>query len=505
MRKFLIIGVVVAVLGVGGWFAYQRFVLPAQNQAQEPAYETVQVKRGNVASTVSATGNIEPEAEVSLLFRGAGPVARVLVAEGDAVKDGQLLAELETTDQTLALAQSKVAQEISEAQLKKLEAPPDAMDVAAAQAAVEVAQAGVASAEASQEGARSALVSAQASYSDLVDDVTDVQRTINTSQVRQAETNLKQAQQRYDKIKEQPDAGMMPQAVELEQATINYEVAKAQVAKTEEPATQAAIAQALNQIAQATNQIAQAQSAFRQAQAQVVNAQNSLDNLLDGPKAEDIQIARAQVKQAQLNQLQAENALANSRIVAPFDGVISKVNVKEGEQSANGQPAVVLTDLSIFHMKVLVDEVDVRQVAVGQPVRLSVDALPGVEITGTVTQIAPTAANVNNVVAYEVTIVPDATDAPLRAGMSATAIVTTADVDDAILVPNRYISLDRDTGKATVYKMVAGKPVLQEVELGLRNERESQVLAGLQDGDEIALVTQSGAEQLRGALFGGGE
>ena len=107
-------------------------------------------------------------------------------------------------------------------------------------------------------------------------------------------------------------------------------------------------------------------------------------------------------------------------------------------------------------------------------------------------------------VAYEVTIVPDPTDAPLRAGMSATAIITTAEVDDVILVPNRYITLDRDTGKAYVYKMVDGQPVRQEIELGLRNERESQVVAGLQDGDELALVTQTSEQQLRGALFGGG-
>jgi HlyD family secretion protein len=154
-------------------------------------------------------------------------------------------------------------------------------------------------------------------------------------------------------------------------------------------------------------------------------------------------------------------------------------------------------------MNVLVDEIDVRQVAVEQPVRLSIDALPDAEVTGKITRISPTAANVNNVVAYEVTIVPDATDAPLRAGMSATAIITTAEVDDVVLIPNRFITLDRDTGKAYVYKMVNDQPALQEVELGLRNDRESQVLAGLDAGDTLALVTQSGAEQLR-ALFGGG-
>jgi HlyD family secretion protein len=489
MKRFLIFLVVAIILGAAGWFAYQRFVVQPQAQAQQPSYETSAVKRGNVLSTVSATGSIEPKAEVSLLFRSAGTVQNVLVAVGEAVKQGQQLAELDTTDLTLALAQAKVSQEISAAQLKKLEAPPDPMDVAAAQAAVEVAQAGVS-------GAEAALASAQAGYQDLLAGPNTTQQTINNSQLRQAEIALNQAQQAYNKIKDQPDAGMFPQAAELERATSSYEVAKAQAAKTEEPATQA-------QLAQGLNQIAQAQSGLRQAQAQVVNAQNSLSDLLKGPKQEDIDIARAQLKQAQLSQLQAEHALANAQLVAPFDGVISQLNVKQGEQSTNGLPAVVLTDLNGFTMKVLVDEIDVRQVAVGQSVRLSIDALPDAEITGKVTKISPSAANVNNVVAYEVTIVPDPTDEPLRAGMSATAIITTAEVDDAVLIPNRYITLDRDTGKAYVYKLVNNQPALQEIELGLRNERESQVLAGLDAGDTIALVTQSGAEQLR-ALFGGG-
>jgi len=220
-------------------------------------------------------------------------------------------------------------------------------------------------------------------------------------------------------------------------------------------------------------------------------------------KEEDLAIARAQVKQAQLNVLQAENALANARLVAPIDGVVSQVNIKIGEIANNARPAVVLTDLSQFKMKVLVDEMDVRQVAIGQRVRLSVDALPGAEIAGKVTEISPVASNINNVVAYEVTVVPDDTDQPLRVGMSATAIITTADVDDVILAPNRFITVDRNTGNAYVFKLVNGEPVRQQVELGLRNERESQILAGLQAGDQLAFVTQTSEERLRGALFGG--
>jgi len=120
-----------------------------------------------------------------------------------------------------------------------------------------------------------------------------------------------------------------------------------------------------------------------------------------------------------------------------------------------------------------------------------------------VTKVSPTANDVGGVVAYEVTIVPEPSNAPLRAGMSATAVITTAKVENVLLLPNRYIRLDRDTGRAFVNKMQGNEPVLQEIELGLRNERQSQILAGLADGDSVALVLTSSEEELRGALFGG--
>ena len=65
--------------------------------------------RGNLVSTVSATGAIEPEGQVSLIFRGAGRVGEVLVKEGDAVTAGQVLARLETDELDLALAQAETA------------------------------------------------------------------------------------------------------------------------------------------------------------------------------------------------------------------------------------------------------------------------------------------------------------------------------------------------------------------------------------------------------------
>ncbi len=496
MRRFLIILVILLLLAAGGWAGYTFYYLPRLVAQQTPSYETLPVKRGSIASTVSGTGNIEPESEVSLTFRGAGWISKVLVSAGQTVGKGQLLAELDTTDLTLSLALSKVQLEISQAQLAKLAAPPDPDDVAAAQAAIEVAQTSVAGAEAS-------LAAAQANYRQLFvgQDVTASQTTLDEANLRQAEINVKEARQSYNRVKDQPNIGELPQSAQLEKATVALEVARAQVSLTGENR----VADPTNgQVVSALNQIAQAQTQVRQAQSNVVTAQNSLRKLLEGAKAEDLTISRAQVKQSQLNQLQAENSLANAQLIAPLDGVISQVNVRQGELAGGALAAVKLADLQNFHMTVLVDEIDVRQVQVGQLVRLSVDALPDNDLTGQITEIAPTANNVNGVIAYEVTIVPDATDAPLRAGMSATAVVTTAKVDNVILLPNRFIQVDRETKQAFVNKMVNGQPVLQELELGLRNEQESQIVAGLTDGDEVALITQSSEEALRGALFGGG-
>ena len=490
MKRLLTAIITIAVLGGAGWFGFQRFQESRAQLDEQPTYETVSVERGTISSTVSATGSIEPEAEVALSFRASGRVEQVLVSVGQPVEAGQLLAQLDVTDASLALEQAEVSLQISRAQLDKLEKPPSDSDIIASQANVTVAQASVASSEAT-------LASAQASYRALIAGASPEEIAVQESQVRQAAVNVRQAQSAYDEVKNFPDAGASPQAVQLEQNTIALEVAQAQLALTQKGADEA-------QIAAALAQIAQAELGVRQARSNLLVAQDALDALLEGPSAEDLEISRAQVRQAELSKQQAEITLNNAMLYAPITSVVSQVNLRQGELYGGGAlPAIVLTDLVSFHMTVLVDELDVRQVQIGQIVRLSLDALPDADITGQVTKVSPTARDVGGVVAYEVEIVPDTTDAQLRAGMSATAIITTAQVDNILRVPNRFIQLDRESGRAFVQKIINDVPSLQEIEMGLRNDRFTQVLAGLSDEDQIALIRSSSEDQLRSAIFGG--
>jgi HlyD family secretion protein len=455
MRKALIIVVVIAILAVGGWFGYQRYS-QAQAVASIPDYTVVAVTRGNITSTVSATGTVLPERQAGLSFQSAGTIVKVAVKVGDQVTAGQLLAQLDTTDIELAVRQAQVGLRTAQAQLRQLQASPNASDLAAAQAA---------------------LTSAQAAYQQLLKGADADQLAAARAAVEQAKVVLDQAQQAYDKIKDMPNAGMMPQSMQLQQATINYETAQAQYRVTTRGANQAQLAAS---------------------QAQIAQAQAALDRLKRGATQEQLEIAQAAVEQAQLAVEQAQRRLENARLTAPWAGVVTAVNIVEGTLAQPALPALQLADISQFHINVQVDEVDIASIAEGQPVTIELDALPDQPLTGHVSALAPSAtAGTSGVIVYQVTILFDPTDAPLRAGMSATATITSNSRQDALLVPNRAILLERGTSKTYVERLVNGQPQKVEVRLGLRDEQQSEIRDGLTEGDQVVIRKVTSLERLQ--------
>lgn len=459
MRKGLVIVLVVSVLAVVGWFAYQQF--NRSRAAEAPAWEVVNVQRGDISATVSATGAVLPEQQANLAFQTAGVVAALGVEVGDAVQAGQVLAQLDTTDLQLAVRQAEISVRQAEAQLRQLSEGPSVSDVAAAQAALE---------------------SAQSSYQQLLKGADQDQLTVTRAQVEQARASLEQAQQAYDRVKDQPNVGMLPQSLQLQQATLSYQTALAQYRVNSRGATASQVAAA---------------------QAQVAQAQASLDRLKQGPTAEQLEIARAGIDQAQVALEQAQRRLQNARIVAPWDGTVTNVNIVFGVLIQPSAPALQIADLSRFHLDVQVDEVDVAGITEGQPVTVEVDALPDVRLTGRVLRVAPSAtATTTGGVSYLVRVDIDPTDVTLRAGMSATATIIASTRQSVLLIPNRTVQLERETGRTFVERLVAGQPQKVEVRLGLRDEQQVEVRAGLQDGDQLVIRNRSSLQQLQQS-FGG--
>ncbi|NOX61190.1 MAG: HlyD family efflux transporter periplasmic adaptor subunit [Chloroflexi bacterium] len=472
----------VALVLVGGisWYGYN--VTGREKEPPPPDYEIYTVTRGDLAATVSATGVVEPAAEVNLVFRTAGPVAAVYVEVGDEVEAGQLLAELQTEELVLAREQAMVGLRLAQARLKQAQTPPDAADLAAAQAALE--------------SARASLAAAKAAYQDLLRGPSAAQRRSLEAAEKRAKVLLDAAQAAYNEIAHLPNAGMLPQAIQLQQATIDYEVAKANAEVALAPPSAGQKAAALAQIAQAESALAQAQA--------------SLERLKRGPLPQDLEILQIQVDQAQIAVDQAELALRHARIIAPIDGVVGAVSIRANEVPNPAAPAITLTDPSGYHVTLHVDEIDIGRIRVGQPARVSIDALEGLELAGVVTRIAPTAAGGGglggaSIVTYEVRVDLEPTDAALRSGLTATVVIITDEVHDVVILPNRVMRLDRQTGQTYVEKIVDGAPRRVDLEIGLRNEQFSQILSGVEEGDQLAVRRTDTGEILRQRFFGGGD
>ena len=516
MKRVLLIVLILAVV-VGVSIAGYQFLNPAPyNIGQDPNVEVILVDRDTILSTINATGRIDPKAEVLVNFETNGVVSEVLVERGQRVRAGTPLARLGTDDLELAVqrAQSELAR--SEAQLEQLYQPALAEEVVAARAGVDSARVSLERVLAGPRpdeiaAARAAVDSARANLERVQEGPGDDEITAAAASLRRAEVALKQAQWAYDQVAYRGDVGAMPQADQLEQATIDYETALANYNIAVRGPTDADLAAARSQLAQAETSLARllespTQADAAVAQSQLAQAQASLARLLEGPGQAEVAAAQSAVDTARVGLEQAQLNLAKATLVSPIDGVVAEVNVKRGE-SPSGQPAVVVVDDSAYHINLEVDEIDIGRVTTGQRVTIAVDAIPDQDFAGHVSSISPgpIQGTSSGIVAYDVIVALDSSDPRLLSGMTADATIETERLENVLVVPNRAVSIDRSKGEPVAYVEKVdqnGQPVRTEIELGLRNETVSQVLEGLQEGDQVVIQTLSGREQLQRAFQG---
>lgn len=163
-------------------------------------------------------------------------------------------------------------------------------------------------------------------------------------------------------------------------------------------------------------------------------------------------IARANVPQARATLRSDETNLRKATIKSPIDGVVLTRKVDPGQTVAATLQAPVLftiaEDLHKMDLQVDVDEADVGQVQVGQPVTFTVDAWPGRTYRGVVKRLGYGSQTKDGVVSYPATISVDNTDLSLRPGMTATAEIVTVTRSNALLVPNAALRFSPTSGDA---------------------------------------------------------
>jgi HlyD family secretion protein len=221
---------------------------------------------------------------------------------------------------------------------------------------------------------------------------------------------------------------MLPQSVQLQQATNNYQAAKARYDALFAAPEADRVAQARAQVKQAQAQVDRllkpaTASEMAEAQAMVRQAQAQLGLLQAGAREQEIAAAAAAVQQAQAALQAAQARLADTELRAPFAGTLASLQVRTGEQVAAGMPIAELGDLSAWQIETVdLTELDIVRVQPGQKVALTFDAIPDLELPGTVVQVKPLGVERLGDMTYVVVVRPDVTDARLRWNM--TAVVT---------------------------------------------------------------------------------
>ncbi len=195
------------------------------------------------------------------------------------------------------------------------------------------------------------------------------------------------------------------------------------------------------------------------------------------------------MKQAEAQRSAVNIRLSYTQIVSPLAGVVSQVTAQEGETIVTGlQVANLITvlDTSRLEMWIYVDETDISQVKIGQPLEFRVDAWPEQVFKGTVAAIYPEPDVRENIVYYRALVAVSAEQAKLlRPEMTTQVQIVVAEKADALRLPNA--ALKWVDGRQLVFVQQSDGSVRQVVpELGLVGVSHSEVTGGLQAGEMVA-------------------
>ncbi len=245
----------------------------------------------------------------------------------------------------------------------------------------------------------------------------------------------------------------------------------------------------------------EAPSVQRQAEIDFERAERAL---LQGRKDVVTRTEQAQAKMREVGaDLERQRSMQNVvmevmqgfTVKAPSSGMVIYVREWNGRKKGAGaqinpwEPAVAtLPDLSKMESMTYINEIDVRKVAVGQPVRITLDSDPDKQLEGTVSAVANVGEQRPNSDAkvFEVKINVKAPDTTLRPGMTTGNIIETARLTDVLSIPLEAVSTADNVSYAFVRR--GGRTVRQEITVGAMNDTHVVVSAGLEENEQVLLV-----------------
>jgi len=474
MSRNRVIALALSVLVIGSLFAMAR-VRGARKQVKTTEQihqelgmpvQTASVQLGRIEDTIPVTGSIKALDTVTLSSKIPGKVAYVQYREGDAVRRGDIVVQLDRSDAEANLRQALAGLETAQARLSQARTGASVTEV---QSTAAIRQ------------ASAALAAAQANLEKIRHGARSQERMMAESQVTTAKANLDNAEANLRRMKQLYDQGAIA-AAQLDVAQTQRDVAKAQhdaavqnLSLVEEGARREDVRAAEAQVEQAKEALATAKANY---------GQNAL-------RREDIKSALAGVSQAQAQVALAREQVANTSIRAPIDGLIAQRLTEPGQTVTPGVPLMAMVNLTTVYFQADVSETVLAKVRAGQPVTVKVDAYPDESFSGVVRKINPTASSTTR--SFSVRIHIPNPGSRLKPGMFARGSIVTGGDGSAILVPQDAV--EERAGQNIVFTVSGTTARKHSVRKGLSNPQFVQILppTDIRAGD---IVVTSGHENL---------
>jgi HlyD family secretion protein len=472
MRRKPIFWILISLAVIAGSAFGVRYVINSK-AAAEPQWLTQTLSLRDLTSVVTADGVVASNQSIVLDWQASGIVDLVKVSTGDLVVSGQELASLKPSSlpQEIILAQVDLAN--AEKALQDLYKPPT--DLALAQAAQAVAD-------------------AQKKVEDAEYHVKSLQTHASQKEIDGAYAAMALAKNRWESAKEQVarierKVNKNPNTYSFFESRKLYKsiLQSLQLKEINDRKAYLASVDKYNNLLSGADPtefaIAQADLAFYKAQLR--DAQKNEDDLRSGPSSDDIAAAQAKVAAAQA-------FIDRAKVKAPFNGRVTQISTKNGNQVSAGAAAFRIDDLSKLLVEVEVTEVDINRIQVGQAVTLTLDSAPGSQYDGSVVEVPPAGFPQQNITNFKVKVLLNNPDAKVRPGMTARAHIIVDHLKNVLAVPNRAIRFQDD--HQVVYLLQDdGSIKAVQVNPGVSSGEFSALSGGiLKAGDQIVLNPPSG-------------
>ena len=486
--------------------AYGTYYIFFKNKTSgETRYVTEIVKKGNVTSTVTGTGQIEALDTLDLSPKTSGDITYIGVKVGDSVKKGKLIATIDSRDAKLALENAKIT-------LDKLVANPDSLTLLQKQNLLAKSYSDGWNTVASYISDTSSILndmyglyngsdgffnsktisylssagkdkvsSAEMSYYDAknsIDEINKLYRSLSRSSSEEEIKNL--IDKTYDSAK------VLSTASKNTESALNYVVYDLSYENNSKtPTTRTSVTSWVSSSSNYVNSLLSSSNTINE------NSQ-SLKEFLIGADALDIRSAKLAVENKQA-------AYNDCFIYAPFDGTIATLTANIGEPSGSSIGTLITKNKLAT---ITLNEVDIAKIKLGQKTTLTLDAVPNITLTGKVAEIDSIGTVSQGVVTYVVKINLDTGDNLIKPGMSVSATIITDMAIDVIAVPSGAVKNKNGVTYVEVFDspLVADTtgaqgslsvtlPKQVEIGVGLVDDTKTQVTSGLKEGNIIVTKT----------------